>query len=124
MRPSHRAIRPISARAPGSDAGYVGGERIGSRPAQSCPAEVQVAAGSYDVVVSGPGLQPFSKRYTFGVGNNFIELEALATLQNAGTIAFTCDQPGTEITVGFERFRCPATRTFSAGPPVGGHSAG
>ena len=87
---------------------------IGDRTALQCPAETEVPAGSYPLVISQSGFYPIKRNYTFKRGSNIVEVEALRPIEDGGTVVFACDEPA-EILLGDERFSCPAERILPAG---------
>ena len=90
--------------------------KIGDEDPQECPAQFEVPAGSYPVVVSQAGKTSYRRDYELRVGLNTVDVDALSALATHGEVAFTCATNGTELVLGAERLPCPTQRTLEPGP--------
>ncbi len=81
-----------------------------------CPTEISLPSGPRTITTTANGYHPLTANYDLIPGTNFIAIEALQPIERSGTVTFQCEGQGVEIMVGPERFTCPVTRTFPAGP--------
>lgn len=89
--------------------------QIGDRTPQSCPTQIEVPAGDYQVSVSADGFRTVQRQFTFRLGANFIEFDELVAMARPGWLEFVCPAQGTEIVVDGQRSPCPVRFAVEAG---------